>query len=80
MRRPAIVPIWQTALARRQPTLRAQIVALSEWDHGGTAIARALGIPRDVAAWHLRAHREARGEKPFVSRRWARRLEKARAA
>ena len=73
--RVAPVPLWQVALARRQhATLRGQIVALAAWGHGGTAIARALGLPRDVVAGHLRSHRHGRSEKALSSRRW---LEKA---
>lgn len=69
------VPLLQVALARRQhATLRGLIVALAAYGHGETAIARALGLPRDIVAGHLRSHREGRAEKAWTARRW---LEKA---
>lgn len=73
--RVAPVQLWQVALVRRQhATLRGRIVALAAYGHGGTAIARALGVPRGVVAGHLRSHRHGRSEKALPSRRW---LEKA---
>lgn len=73
--RVAPVPLWQVALARRQhSTLRGQIVALAARGHGGTAIARALGLPRDIVAGHLRAHARGQDEKALPARRWLARM------
>lgn len=44
------------ALALREPTKRARIVALASRGYGPSAIARGLGISPHSVRWHLKAH------------------------
>lgn len=75
------VQLWQLALAKRQnDTLRDQAIALAAYGHGGTTIARALGVSRGVIAGYLRSHVEGRPERPLTQKRWAHRLKRGNAA